>query len=264
MKNVRNILLLAAILALPAAAQPQTYKAGDTEMIEKVIAVAVSKLGGAKYRDAKTLSSRGKLSMIANQRIDSFQSFVDVVIYPDKERTDFEQRGAKTVQVNVGDEGWIYDEQFELFGPQTEKQIENFKRSLKTHYDFLLREQWKGNAEISYRGRRRASLGKRNDVVRLEFDDGFWVEYEFADTGLPMKTVYPSKNPEGIEILEENRYAQYILTDGGILFPFIVDHFVEGKRAYRVNYVEARFNNRVSDSIFVKPAKPKKIKKLKI
>ncbi len=230
---------------------------------EAIVKKAVEKLGGPAYENATSLSSEGKLSITQDQKIMSFQSFVDIVVFPDKERTDFSEGGTDTIQVNTGDEGWLYEELYSRFGPQTEAQVANFKRSLKTHYDYLLRGHWRGNAELTFVERRPASLGKRNNVLRLEFEDGFWVEYEFGDDGYPAKTVYTTKDARGESVKEENRYAQFIFTDG-IYFPFIVDHFVEGKRSYRVNYTEVRFNKRIDDSIFEKPADPKKIKKMKI
>ena len=261
MKNFTTLILIFAFCAVSAFAQKKADD--DTDKSEAIIAKAIAKLGGDLYKNVKSLSSSGKLSILKEQKIASFQSFVDVILYPDKERTDFSERGTKTIQVNKGETGWIYDELFDKFGPQTEKQIENFKQGLQTHYDFLLRRRWKGKAELTHAGRRRASLGKRNDVLRLEFENDFWIEYEFSDEGLPMKTVYPIQTKEGAIINEESRYAQYIFTDG-ILFPYIIDHFVYGKRTYRVNYVNVRLNKRVNESIFTKPANPKKIKKLKL
>jgi len=263
---MKNFLTLTFILALSAAAvyAQSDEPDSDAEKVQSIVSKAIGKLGGEKYKDVTSLSSSGTLSILQASKIASFQSFVDVVVYPDKERTDFSERGSKTIQVNTGDTGWIYNELFDKFGPQTDKQIENFKRGMLTHYDFLLRGSWKGNAELSYAGRRQSGIGRRNEVLRLEFEDDSWIEFEFSDEGLPMKTVYPAQNKEGALIREENRYAQFILTDSGILFPFIVDHFSDGNRSYRINYRKVRFNRKLSDSIFIKPANPKKIKKLKI
>ncbi len=261
MKSILTLFLFVVFCA--PAAFPQETAADDQKKADEVIKSAIARLGGQRYLNATSIVSEGKLSITQDQKIVSFQSFVDVIVYPDKERTDFSERGVKTVQVNTGDDGWIYQEFLEKFGDQDEKQLAGFKTSLRTHYDFLLRGNWKGKAELSYEGRRQASLGKRNDVLKLEFEDDFWVEYEFDDEGFPMKTVYSSPNAEGAIVPEENRYAQFILIDG-IFFPFIVDHFSDGKRTYRVNYTEVRFNKRIPDSVFVKPEEAKKIKKMKL
>ncbi|MEZ5307464.1 MAG: hypothetical protein R2684_09995 [Pyrinomonadaceae bacterium] len=254
-----SLLALAAFSTVLIAQIPET-EAPDPEGIIKK---AVAKLGGEKYLAVRSVSSEGKLSIREAERITSFQSFTDVLIYPDRERTDFVERGNRTVQVNTGKEGWFFNELFKTFGPQSDKQLESFGLSLKTHYDYLLRGAWKGNAELKYAGRRQSTIGKRNDVLRLEFPDELWIEYEFSDESLPMKVVYPTKNADGIEIKEEYRYAQFILTDG-VLFPFAVDHFTDGAMSFRVNYIEVKFNRSISDDIFKKPEDPKKIKKLKI
>ncbi|MCV5888947.1 hypothetical protein OFN71_37640, partial [Escherichia coli] len=75
-------------------------------------------------------------------------------------------------------------------------------------------------------GRRPASLGRRNDVLRLVYADGFAVEFEFDESGLPQKAVYIRKNGDE-EIREEDRYAQWV-DIGGIKTPFIIDRISGG------------------------------------
>jgi outer membrane lipoprotein-sorting protein len=239
-------------------------KISDSQTVEKaeeVIAKAIKKLGGEKYLNVKTLVGEGRLSLLKDNTIASFQSFSDIIVYPDnKERTDFNEKGSKTVQVNTGETGWIYEEFLEKFGDQGESQIENFKQSMRTHYDYLLRGKWKDEAELSYVGRRPSTLGKRNDVLKLTFEGGFVVEYEFDDEGLPMKTLYLRMNADNQAITEENRYARF-LTYQGILMPSIVDHFTNGIHTFRVAYENIEFNKNIPDEIFVKPDNPKKLKK---
>ncbi len=230
------------------------------EKAKVVMEKAVAKLGGDKYLNVKTSIGEGRFSLLKDGRIASFQSFTDVIVYPDKERTDFTDNGSKTVQVNTGDAGWIYEEFLEKFGDQSENQIENFKQSMRTHYDYLLRGKWKGEAELSYVGRRPSTLGKRNDVLKLTFEKGFQVEYEFDDEGLPMKTVYLRMNADNQAITEENRYARFISYQG-ILMPSIIDHFTNGEHTFRIAYESLEFNRNIPDEIFIKPDNPKKLKK---
>ena len=239
----------------------ESDKADRAKKAKAVMDKAVQKLGGEKYLNVKTLVGEGRFSLLKDGTIASFQSFSDIIVYPDnKERTDFTDNGSKTVQVNTGDTGWIYEEFLEKFGDQNESQIENFKESMRTHYDYLLRGKWQGNAELSYVGRRPSTLGKRNDVLKLTFEKGFQVEYEFDDDGLPMKTVYLRMNAENQAITEENRYARFTAYQG-ILMPSIVDHFTNGEQAFRVAYDSIEFNKIIPDEIFVKPDNPKKLKK---
>ncbi len=233
---------------------PQTAKA------EAVIERAIAKVGGQAYLGVTNSVGEGNLSVLKDGQIGSYMTFIDVIVFPDRERTDFEERGSKTVQVNTADTGWMYEEHIEKFGDQTESQIEGFKRSMRSHYDYLLRGSWKADAELSYAGRRQASLGKRNDVVKLEFEDGFWVEYEFADDGTPMKTVYSTMNVERQEISEENRYGRF-LDYSGILAPSVTDHFTNDVHVFRATYNSLKFNQRIPEGIFTKPDSVKPLKK---
>ncbi|MGB7069759.1 MAG: hypothetical protein WBD22_09715 [Pyrinomonadaceae bacterium] len=232
---------------------------GDPQA-EAVLEKAVETLGGERYLGAKTQIGRGKFSIMKDGAIISFQTFLDVIVFPDKERTEFKGRGIRQVQTNNGKTGWVFDGDTEQIKDQTDKQLENFKRGIRTSLDNLLRGHWKGQATLSYIGKRPASLGKRNDVVKLTYDDGLAVEFEFAaDDGTPAKAMYKTQNAEEI-VAEEDRYAQFVDV-GGIRTPFIIDRFTNGKPSSRINYESVEFNAIVPDSVFSKPSGPKELKK---
>jgi hypothetical protein len=109
-------------------------------------------------------------------------------------------------------------------------------------------------------GRRPASLGKRNDVIKLTYADGFAVEFEFADDGTPVRSIYKRTNADNVEITEEDRYAQFIDV-GGVKAPFIIDRFTNGAQTSRINYDSIEFNKTIPDSIFAKPTNVKELKK---
>jgi hypothetical protein len=231
---------------------------------EAVIAKAIQNLGGEKYLNVKTQIGRGKFSIIKDGAVVSFQTFTDVIVYPDKERTDFKGGGVKSVQTNVGSTGWVYDGDQELVKVQDEKQIENFKRGIRTSLDYLLRGHWRGQGEISYVGKRQATLGKRNEVVKLIYTNGLEVEFEFgAEDGLPVKGSYKRLNADNEEVKEEDRYAQFIEVDG-IKTPFIIDRFSGGLQSSRINYQSVEFNKSVPEAIFEKPANTKALKDIKL
>lgn len=228
---------------------------------EAVIQKAIQNLGGEKYLNVKTQIGRGKFSVIRDNAVASFQTFTDVIVYPQKQRTDFKGGGSRSVQTNVGDTGWVFDGDQELVKVQNEKQIASFKRGIRTSLDYLLRGYWRGEGDIKYVGKRPATLGKRNEVIKLVYKDGLEVEFEFAaDDGLPQKGIYKHLNADNEEIKEEDRYAQFIDVDG-IKTPFIVDRFTNGTQSSRINYQAVEFNKSVPDSIFAKPASAKEMKK---
>lgn len=249
-----SLLVCLCFLGINGAAQKTDEKA------DAVLKKAVQVLGGDNYLKVKTQIGRGKFSLMRDGMIGSFQTFVDVIVFPDKERTEFKSFGTKTVQTNVGDTGWIFDGAAQVINVQSETQVKDFKRGISASLDNLLREHWRGKATLSYVGKREATLGKRNDVIKLSYDDDFTVEFEFSAEGFPAKAIYKRTNPDGEETKEEDRYAQFVEIQG-IKTPFIIDHFSGGVLTSRINYETMEFNKSIPDSIFTKPTNPKELKK---
>ncbi|HEX9931047.1 MAG TPA: energy transducer TonB [Pyrinomonadaceae bacterium] len=231
------------------------------EKAEAIIQKAVQKLGGDKYLQVKTIVGRGNFNQFAENGAASFSSFVDTIVFPDKERTEFKSSSLKTIQTNVGDAGWYYDSTNKSISDQTPEQIAAFKQSIRTSLDNLLRGNWrKENAKLEYIGRREASLGKRNEAIKLTYADNFAVEFEFsAQDGTPAKVLYKRKNADGEETKEETRFAQFIEVNG-VLAPLILDFYRNGKLSGRANYSTIEFNTPVPDSLFTKPTDVKKLK----
>ncbi len=261
LSSAAAVFALLLFLSFGVAAQPTAPAADTADAADAILQKAVQTLGGDRYLKATSQVGRGRYSIIREGAVVSFQSFLDVIVFPDKERTEFKGQGIKSIQTNVGSTGWTFDGDAEVIKTQGEKQIENFKRGVRTSLDNLLRGQWKKEAKLSYVGKRQASLGKRNDVVKLTYNDGLVVEFEFAaDTGLPMKAIYGRTTADGEEIKEEDRYAQFVDVDG-IRAPFIIDRFTNGAQSSRINYESIEYNKSIPDSVFGKPANPKELKK---
>jgi len=258
-KTLRPIFLTIALVTLTGFSFGQTSSANG--QAEVVLQRAVKNLGGDKYLDVKSQIGRGRFSIFKDNVLISFQTFTDVIVFPDKERTEFKGGKSRTVQVNTGGSGWVFDGDAEKLRDQDEGQVLNFKQGIRTSLDNLLRGGWRNEGELSYVGKRAATLGKRNDVVKLTYKDGFAVEFEFtADDGLPVKAIYMRKNADGEDVKEEDRYAQFVDV-GGVRTPFIIDRFTNGIASSRINYESVEFNKTIPDSWFAKPANPKEAKK---
>ena len=253
------IFLVFAAFAITVFGQSTTPK--PEERADAIVQKAVKLLGGDKYKNVQSQIGRGNFSVLKTGVNVSVQTFVDIIVFPDKERTEFKAAGVKTVQTNTGTTGWVFDGDQELIKVQTEKQIANFQRGLRTSLDNLLRGYWKGDAELTYIGRRPGTLGKRNDAVKLTYKDGFIVEFEFsADEGTPVKAIYKTVGSEGEAIIEEDRYAQFVDTQG-ITAPYVIDRFTNGEHISRINFLTIEYNKPIPDTIFAKPSSPKDLKK---
>ena len=255
--RIVNTTVILLILAGSASSQSPT---SDVQA-EAVLKKAIQNLGGEKYLNVTSQIGRGKFSVIKDGAVVSFQTFLDVIVFPDKERTEFKGGGSKSVQTNTGSSGWVFDGDTERLKEQDEAQVANFKRGIRTSLDGLLRGYWRNEAKLSYVGKRPATLGKRNEVVKLTYNDGLTVEFEFAaDDGLPMKAISKRLNADNEEVVEEDRYAQFVDVNG-IRAPFIVDRMTNGVPTSRINYESLEFNRVVPASIFEKPSNPKALKK---
>lgn len=257
----RPLTLSLLILAYSLVANAQSQTALSGEMAGSILNKAIQNLGGNNYLQIKSQIGRGQYSVIKEGGVVSFQTFVDVLVFPDKERSEFKGGGSRTVQVNTGITGWVFDGDQGLIKVQDDRQVANFRQGIRTSLDNLLRGNWKGEADLSYVGRRAATLGKRNDVIKLTYKDGFSVEFEFAaDDGLPQKALYKRTSSDGDEIKEEDHYAQFIDVNG-VKTPFIVDRFTGGKPSSRINYESIEYNKTIPGSVFAKPSNPKDLKK---
>lgn len=255
------VLLFLLVIGVFSVGAQETDKNSETQKAQAIIQKAIQKLGGDRYLQVKTVIGRGNFNQMAENGASSFSSFVDTIVFPDKERTEFKGSGIKTVQTNVGETGWYYDGTNKSITDQTPEQIAAFRQALRTSLDNLLRGYWrKENARLEYAGRREASLGKRNEAVKLTYPDGFVVEFEFsAQDGTPAKVLYKRKNADGEETKEETRFAQFIEANG-VSAPFILDFYRNGKLTGRANYSTIEFNTPVPDSLFAKPTDAKKLK----
>ena len=256
-------------LPLSLAAQSNTPppKTGKVDpKAEAIVTRGIEVLGGSAYLNVRTVVGRGFYTAFQDGLSQLPARFLDYLVYPDRERTEFTSNGIRVIQTNSSGTGWVFDGATKTISDMKAGQIEDFKRSMRTSVENLLRGWWKKEgASLSYLGRREAGLARRNETVRLTYPDGFWVEYEFAaKEGLPAKVIYKrvrtkADSNETEELTEEDRLAKPI-TIGGITAAWVIDHFINGIQTSRINFESIAYNEPASDSLFVKPVNIKSLK----
>jgi hypothetical protein len=258
--------LLFFLSATTSFAQPKPA-ASDDEKAQQIIQRALKAVGGDRYMQVKTVIGRGLFTNFVDGVSQIPAKFVDYVVYPDKERTEFSGGGARTVQTNFKGGGWIYDGAALTLKDQTPQQLDEFKTAVRVGLENLLRDGWREQgAKLSYAGRRESgTIGRRNEAVRLTYADGFWIEYEFsADDGLPAKVLYERKrknrDTEEIESIDEEDRLHKMITIDGITAPFVIDHYSNKVQISRIAYDAVEYNKTIPDSLFAKPANIKAIK----
>jgi hypothetical protein len=262
------LLILFAVCGLAQADKPPADKpkSETDDKAEQIVQRAIKAVGGDRYLAVRTLIGRGFFTDYKDGVPGIPTKFVDYLVYPDRERTEFNGGGARTIQTNDRDKGWIYDGAALTLKDQTAGQLEDFRMAMRTSVENLLRAWWrKDGATLSYVGRREAGLARRNETVRLTYPDGLWIEYEFAASdGLPAKVLYQRKqkkadSDEKENISEEDRLFKPITNDG-VVTPYVIDHYRNGVQTSRINYDSLELNKPIADSLFAKPANFKAVK----
>jgi hypothetical protein len=250
---------------LTAAAQAQPAAKTD-EKAEQILQKAIQAVGGDAYLKVQTVTARGFFTEYPGGAPGVPARFIDYISYPDRERTEFTGGGNRTIQTNDKMQGWLFDAAAKTLKDQTPRQVEDFRNGMRTSTENLLHGWWRQEgATLSYVGRREATLGRRNEAIKLTYPDGFWIEYEFAAVeGTPAKIIYKRKiqNPDTDQIeefTEEDRLLRPIAL-GGINTAFVIDHFRNGVQTSRINYESIEFNKPLGDSLFAKPANIKAVK----
>jgi hypothetical protein len=273
-KSFRGALLFVAItFAIAAVAAAQTPNTAtpsgpnpNDAKAESIINSAIAALGGDAYLNVHSVVGKGFYTSFQDGVSLLPTRFLDYIVFPDKERTEFTTQGVRIINTNTGTTGWLYDGATKSLHDLKPAQIEDFKRAMRTSVENILRGWWrKGNGTLTYEGRREAGLAKRNEVLRVTYPDGFWVEFEFgARDSLPAKVIYKrirtkADSDETEEVTEEDWLAKPVTIDG-VTAPFVIDHYINGKQTSRINYESIEYNRSLPDSLFAKPANAKSVK----
>jgi hypothetical protein len=268
-KSSRKIFVMifgiALVVGLTTMTQAQKTDLNDTQAKERgmeLINKAISARGGFLYLNFKTLTATGQFTPYEKGLSQIPIQFLDIIVYPDKERVEFGKGKKKDrrIQVNAGTSGWIYDGETETLKDQTDKQIQSFVEGREYDIDYILRRGWKEQGvEVRYKGREEVRPGERADVVIIQLKPEkiiyLWLN---RNDHLPMSLIYEKMGEDGL-IKQEVRFFQYVQYDG-VNFPNIIDFYRDGIQESRINYQSIKLDEPAGEELFVKPASAKAIK----
>src|SRR5437762_171074 len=95
----------------------------DAAKAEALIREAVKTRGGDAYLKARSVIGRGTYTAFEKGESGLPEGFVDYVVYPDRERTEYGKGDHKLIQTNSGATGWIYDATQKMIREQKEEQV---------------------------------------------------------------------------------------------------------------------------------------------
>ena len=254
------LLLIVTIAVFQAIAFAQDDEENGPERAAALIREAIKERGGDDYLNVRTLVSHGQYTPFLKGLPQLPQEFVDHIIYPATERTEFGKGKTKYIQTNSGNSGWIYDAQQKMIRDQTEDQVKRFQQGARHDIDNILRHSWKeSGAKLVFIGRREVWRNTFSHAVRIESKEGESVTLHFdLRSHLPLMMEYKSVGEEGTTN-DHVRYARWISYQG-VLFPAIQDFYREGNQVSRVAYDSVKFNETLPDKLFAKPADIKEVK----
>jgi hypothetical protein len=259
--RVNAIITILGFALLPwatLAALPQDDN--DPARAAALIRDAVKARGGEAYMKVRSSITQGQYTAFEKGVSGDPQLFVDYIIYPDRERTEFGKGKQKFIQTNSANTGWVYDAAQKQIREQNEEQIKRFQQGIRHDLDNLLRHAWQEpGAKLVYLGRREAWKNTFSEAVRIDFKDGESVTLHFdARTKLPMMSEYKSV----IGTATSNDQVRYFRWAdlNGIQFPTLQDFYRNDQQSARVSFDSAKFNDKIPEELFAKPGDIKKVK----
>src|SRR5215211_6175093 len=106
-----------------AAAFGQEQGDSDPAKAAALIREVINKRGGDAYLNVRTIVSRGTFTPYEKGVSANPISFVDYIVYPNKERTEFGKGDYKFIQTNSESINWVYDAKQKMIRDQTDEQI---------------------------------------------------------------------------------------------------------------------------------------------
>ena len=242
------------------SAAPQEPEENDPVKAAALVRDAVAARGGEAFLKVTTVESHGQYTPYEKGVSGDPTPFVDYIVYPGRERTEFGKGDSKFIQTNSEDANWVYDGSQRMIRDQKEEQVKQFQQGVRYDLDNLLRTASKqSDVKLVYLGRREAWRNTFSEALRVDFADGGTATLHFdLRSKLPMMVEYKTVG-EGGTLNNEVRYFRWV-DFSGIKFPTIQDSYREGKQTARVSFDTVSVNVSVPDKLFAKPSNIKEVK----
>ena len=260
LRRVLILLLLATLTSPFAISHAQGDDENDPQRAAALVNEVVKARGGDLYLSIRSVVSRGQYTGFDKGVSGDPTTFVDYIVYPGRERTEFGKGDTKIIQTNSEIANWIYEAIQKMIRDQTEEQVKNFQQGLRFDLDQLLRTAaGQKGVKLAYLGRREAWKNTFSEAVRVDFDDGgSAILHIDSRSKLPLMIEHKIITAEGT-VNSETRFYRWV-DFGGIQFPTLQDFYRGGKQSARVSFDIVSFNEAVPDKLFVKPLSIKEVK----
>ena len=262
---IKSAILFARLLFLtlaffPAFSTAQEPDENDPAKAAALVRDAIAARGGDAYMKITSLESHGQYTPFDKAVSGDPAPFVDYVVYPARERTEFGKGDTKFIQTNSETANWVYDGTQRMIRDQKEEQVKQFQMGARYDLENLLRTAARqAGVKLFYLGRREVWHNTFSEAVRVDFNDGGTAILHFDPRSkLPLMVEYKSV-VEDRTVNNEVRFFRWV-DFNGIKFPTIQDTYRNGKQAARVSFDTVTFNVNLPDKLFAKPSNIKEVK----
>lgn len=258
--RLKYAFFLLLIISCLSTISAQDQDENDPARAAALIRLAIKARGGDAYLKILSLIGKGQYTIFEKGVSGIPQSFIDYIVYPDRERTEFGKGDTKFIQTNSTAANWVYDAPQKMIRDQTDEQVKDFQQGIRRDIDNVLRRGWQETgAKLVYLGRREAWKNTFSEAVRIEFQDGSTVTLHFdMRSHLPLMSEFTTI-AEGKTVENQVRFFRWVDL-GGIQFPMLQDFYRGNQQSGRVAYEEVTFNPQIPDKLFTKPASIKEVK----
>ena len=252
--------LLATVALIAPSVPAQDGDERDPAKAAALVRDAIKARGGDLFLTVRSVVTRGQYTGFDKGLSGNPAPFVDYVVYPGRERTEFGKGASKSIQTNTETVNWVYEAVQKMIRDQTDEQVKGFQQAMRFELDNLLRTAAREKGvKLAYVGRREAWKNVFSEAVRVDFDDGGSAILHFdSRSKLPLMIEYRAITPEGTANTE-SRYFRWV-EFGGIHYPTLQDFYRDGKQSARVSFDTVSFIEPVPDKLFAKPASIMEVK----
>ena len=274
--------LMVVAICVSAATPRAGAQVAETMMPDQSAAKArhildqvIDAMGGQAYLQVRDTDCTGRLAQFEhNGDLSGYTNFRDYWRLPDKNRTEYEVKGAKggllgvligqipfkggtIIELYNGDEGWTLDRGGVSEQPTTN--VTDFKEQTKRDIDNVLRFRLKEEGMLfRYGGVDLIDMKPVDWVELVDREDRTFRLAVLQKSHLPARSVVITRDEMTRERTEEVTYYGNYHLQGSVMAPLQVERRRDGRRLFQAFFDTCSFDQHFADDFFTKASLEKK------
>ena len=272
------LLILCAVIGAPRAAaqNPDTMMPdASAAKAKQILAKLIDTLGGQAYLQTHETECTGRLAQFEhNGDLSGYTNFRDFWHLPDKNRTEYEVKGAKggilgvligsipfkggtVIELFAGDEGWTMDKSG--VSPQPGTAITDFKEQTKRDLDNVLRFRLKEEGMVfRYAGTDIVDMKPVDWVEMVDREERSFRLAVLQSAHLIARSIVITRDETTRERTEETTFYGNYHLQGSIMTPLQIERRRDGRRIFQAFFDSCSYNSNFAADFFTKASLEKR------